>query len=379
MLSVPAGLQKKYSFLVDNPTIPFHTVVQQDDNDVPEKTLEQERDSSGKLCNRLILCVFAICLLWLTSLQMCVGIVGTNLAVPLLSSVVGTCQFAYDQVVEQRDFYSACSQQQMSTCTKSLQAAHLAESVKAAAQGQFNAQFVSDFKSQVNNCSDAYLDGKKAVNAWTGSGVHYTIPYQTTCGSTAKQSVATLLGDTSESRVSVLAASEQFAFSSDSSVLRLAAYGSALTAYNAEYVYNKTSQLQSLSKAIVAGVAVPGLEIFDTRVLALEGTIQQLAVCTGMGNYSNVCLYGTTLRSKYETLRATMAKQLEKIEEKIEEVEVVVDVYAGKVEAAIAAADSFYDSVAGATGLVSWVVSNTGVTQLCGKGSPNWCSFSKVG
>jgi len=359
--------------MVQQPESVVHDPVQNDESPDPDKT---ERESTGKLLNRLILCIFAICLLWLTSLQVCVGIVGTNVAVPELSSVTGTCQFAYQQVALQRDYYAACSQQQISTCTRSLQAAHLSESLKTATQSNSNTHFVAAIKTQAQNCSQSYLDGKRAVSAWTGSG--QLIPYQPTCSGAEKQDVAGLLGDTSESRASVLAASEEYSASSDTSVLRLAAYSSALTSYNAEYVRNKTAQLQLLSIQVVRGVGDVRVEAFDLRVAKIENTIQQLSACAGLEEGESECTYGASLRATYETLRRRMGKQLDAVEEEIAEVEAVVDAYAAQVNLAIIAANRFYDSVAGAQGLAAWVAANTGVSQLCGKSSPNWCSFSKA-
>ncbi|KAJ1416807.1 hypothetical protein B484DRAFT_152458 [Ochromonadaceae sp. CCMP2298] len=348
--------------MVQQPESVVHDPVQNDESPDPDKT---ERESTGKLLNRLILCIFAICLLWLTSLQVCVGIVGTNVAVPELSSVTGTCQFAYQQVALQRDYYAACSQQQISTCTRSLQAAHLSESLKTATQSNSNTHFVAAIKTQAQNCSQSYLDGKRAVSAWTGSG--QLIPYQPTCSGAEKQDVAGLLGDTSESRASVLAASEEYSASSDTSVLRLAAYSSALTSYNAEYVRNKTAQLQLLSiqvaphhctvlyytilyytdtlvyytntllyttilyttilyttihapptqPQVVRGVGDVRVEAFDLRVAKIENTIQQLSACAGLEEGESECTYGASLRATYETLRRRMGKQLDAVEEEI--------------------------------------------------------------
>ena len=46
---------------------------------------------------------------------------------------------------------------------------------------------------------------------------------------------------------------------------------------------------------------------------------------------------------------------------------------------AISKADNFYDSIVSTTGIVTWVIKNFDVfnNNLCGKTSPDWCSFSK--
>lgn len=50
--------------------------------DVLSKSIKSNDDDNYRFdlfCNRLICCSFAVSLLWLTSLQICVGIVGLNI------------------------------------------------------------------------------------------------------------------------------------------------------------------------------------------------------------------------------------------------------------------------------------------------------------
>ena len=56
-----------------------------------------------------------------------------------------------------------------------------------------------------------------------------------------------------------------------------------------------------------------------------------------------------------------------------------IDAYQAQVASAISKADNFYDSIVSTTGIITWVIKNFNVfnNNLCGKTSPDWCSFSK--
>ena len=96
----------KYSSSAKKVTIKSHRSVRLTNDNV----VEHDEDSScGRFCNRLILCLLSVSMLWASSLQICVAIVSTNISVPSFSSVVDNCQFAYDTMMEQRDQYKKCS------------------------------------------------------------------------------------------------------------------------------------------------------------------------------------------------------------------------------------------------------------------------------
>ena len=138
----------------------------------------------SKLCNRMIMCVFAICILWLTSLQICVAIVGTNIKIPSFSAVVTNCKYAYAVVQEQSDFYAACTQRQIDICTDNLDAAFVQETFRVQENQQINLQYLNAYQNMVNNCSSSVGLAKGAVSAWSGLGVQYVIPYFPNCTGT---------------------------------------------------------------------------------------------------------------------------------------------------------------------------------------------------
>lgn len=138
----------------------------------------------------MIMCVFAICILWLTSLQICVAIVETNIKIPSFSSVITNCKYAYSVVKEQSNYYSDCTSRQVAMCRENLDVSYVNEKFRVHENQLSNTQFLNAYQQSVGNCSSSVSAAKGAVSAWTGLGVTYSIPYYANC--TGKSSVGFL-------------------------------------------------------------------------------------------------------------------------------------------------------------------------------------------
>lgn len=150
------------------------------------KVVDPKSDDSGnKLCNRMIMCIFAICILWLTSLQICVAIVSTNIKIPSFSSVITNCKYAYGVVKEQSNYYSDCTSRQVAMCQENLDASYVNEKFRVHENQLANTQYLSAYQQSVGNCSSSVSAAKGAVSTWTGLGVTYTIPYYANCTGTS--------------------------------------------------------------------------------------------------------------------------------------------------------------------------------------------------
>jgi len=139
------------------------------------------KEAATKLCNRMIMCIFAVLLLFGTSLQVCVAIVSTSIKAPSFSSVVKNCKYAFGVVQEQSDYYAECTERQITTCKEVLDSAYIRETFRVQVNQQSNAQFLNAFQNAVGNCSSAVTLAKGAVGAWTAQGVKYEIPYYGNC------------------------------------------------------------------------------------------------------------------------------------------------------------------------------------------------------
>ena len=81
-------------------------------------------------------------------------------------------------------------------------------------------------------------------------------------------------------------------------------------------------------------------------------------------------------------LKEDMDIQVLVMQNHIDEYNKVISSYIDQVSVAVGKANKFYDSVAGAQGIIQWIVNNfDGLSlgsELCGKSKPSWCDFSKT-
>jgi hypothetical protein len=69
----------------------------------------------GTLINRLLMCCFAIVLLWASSFSTAVYIANSSVSSPLFTSVRDSCDATYDQSKKQKQDYVACVDRQVSS------------------------------------------------------------------------------------------------------------------------------------------------------------------------------------------------------------------------------------------------------------------------
>ena len=378
-------------------TIPPTTLVEDDNcKEEEEEEVTSEEEPYYLLCNRLLLCSVAVCLLWATSLQICMGIVGVNINVPLLSSVTESCEFALHKVNQQREQYKQCAEIQLLNCHKQLDRSYTAERSRVDATERQNELFRVQVDHIVANCTTSYQMAIQAINAWTAANPHPTkqelVPYYfSNCSVPHRSQVQSLIGTSSAavtSKNTVIRQSEQYSKSVDDTVFRLVDYTDSLSAYNNEYIHNKTSRLKLLSEKILLDISAPRIASLGASFDPVRNLLDQLLACATLSdtnnynnnnnNNNNQCPYEASFYDVYDKLSSATNARLQGISLVMQDIQETFNEYVEQVEDAIATANAFYDSVQGPQGLVMWVYDNTGITQLCGTTTPNFCTFSKV-
>lgn len=385
-------------------TTPPTTLVE-DDNCKEEEEVTSEEEPYYLLCNRLLLCSVAVCLLWATSLQICMGIVGVNINVPLLSSVMESCEFALHKVNQQREQYKQCAEIQLLNCHKQLDRSYTAERSRVDATERQNELFRVQVDHIAANCTTSYQMAIQAINVWTTANPNPTKqeqelvhpPYYyffSNCSASHRSQVQSLIGTTTTSssaaavvttKNTVIRQSKQYSKSVDDTVFRLVDYTDSLSAYNNEYIHNKTSRLKLLSEKILLDISAPRIASLGVSFDPVRILLDQLLACATLSdtssinnNNNNQCPYEASFYDIYDKLSSTTNARLQGISLVMQDIQETFNEYVEQVEDAIATANAFYDSVEGPQGLVMWVYDNTGITQLCGTTTPNFCTFSKV-
>jgi uncharacterized protein YecT (DUF1311 family) len=345
-------------------------------NTSPKKTIAPV----SKLLNRLIVCCFAICYLWATSLQTCVKIVNIFITLPSYTKVEKQCSDAYHTVEIERMRYRDCVNGGMNACDTILVTAYQYELLRTKASVEANDVFLTSFTSLVSNYSSALSDSKLALNAWTSNGVMYTIPYNDQCVGTDKERVTDFLGDTSgSSSASLFSASQLYTELSDNRVAHLADYAIALNSYNAQYLNNKTKSLQRLADRLVVDVSLPHIETLSLSFDPIYSVLDEVVNCVSLNN--GTCSIGVGARDLFDDMNVYLAARLTGIQNIYVTIRSQLRSFQIVLTASLSAMNQFYDSVSGVQGIVAWVIKNTGglfslSSQLCGRATPNWCDFS---
>lgn len=258
----------------------------------------------GKLINRLLMCCLAICLLWITTLQVSVAIVSQQIPVPTIDSVIDSCSFAYSVIELQREYFTACVDRQLTVCAVQYNKAYLTESDRVTQAEVTNSYLTRSFQSVVTNCSSSFLHAKQSLKAWSEGGVGYSLPFHSNCSATDRQKVLNIIGSSSsgQSKTSIFDSAKDYSSYSDTTASHFSSYASALAAYNNEYVNNKTRNLQRQVQAMVSDVSVP-------HMLKLNHSLQPIysvMVCIHTYMYIHIYIHTHTKRAiKFEYLYDT--------------------------------------------------------------------------
>jgi hypothetical protein len=93
------------------------------------KIVENDEDqrNSRIFCNRVIVCFIALGLLWMTSLQIAIGIIDVFIKSPRMDAVINACKQSYDVVAVSKKQSGDCVDRQLARCNLNLKKLFLAE------------------------------------------------------------------------------------------------------------------------------------------------------------------------------------------------------------------------------------------------------------
>ncbi|RYH17107.1 hypothetical protein EON65_29100, partial [archaeon] len=337
--------------------------------------------SSEMTLNRIILCTFCIVLLWSTSLQNAVYLVSDNVPKPSLYTVYDTCYFTWKFVNRQREDYENCVNSQLRQCDVDFDLADAAELQRVYVAQEHQANYTSTYTDLVQNCTAYQSNLTDLLRQWQSGGQDYRMLYQDGCVGEQREQIANILGDMHDGNTAAITTSSEYTVSSTRRVSRLVSYSKDLNNYNIEYVRNKTSSIKLSIDDITTNLTI--LPPLTPTLDLLTQHIQDMQSCLTLDPaLSSQCTIQPSLGTVYNDTRLILTNQLLAYQTQIRMMEQNIETYRLLVVNAISAADNFYDSIAGARGLVHWLVQTArlvGSTKaLCGKGSPDWCDFSKM-
>jgi len=266
-----------------------------------------------RLQNRVVLCMVALCLLWMTSLQVSLGVVEwAGLDTPTLGTVVDQCVGkSFEVADQQRRQFEECARLETRQCESLGQASFAAESARVLTMQRQNEAVVQQLQQWQAGCGGLFEATKSALTAWRGEratrGKIYgtgSIDSEPTTGmdNSCLGPIDALLQDVPtaaptpsafyelapttrpSSRQSIWQAAASYSQSSDNTVSHLASYSAALTSYNVAYLANKTHSLQ-LSAGLAVSTAIDAMSLPEytaPSLASLDTTLSSLLSCIAL-------------------------------------------------------------------------------------------------
>ena len=346
----------------------------------------------GPLAHRAYLCALSLTLLWTTTLKVAIGIVGIFFNTPPFSAVHSTCEAAYVEVLSQRDKYGDCVERELSVCDQELNEAYESEKQRSNDVLESNAKKLDLIGGQVTACGTTVEATGASLQQWSVAGGSNTISYSYGPQCTADQMslLKARVKDAHEIKSEGMAGLRQYISDTEDTLNSVAAYSEGLSAYNKQYIQNHTGGLVSSSYRVKLDgdmAVASAISKVKAEMNALVLSTEQLIICLGLSNSTTSterkkCVSGRGVYDIYTEIVSFVELEKRTFLRDIDEYKNVLNDYVGKVEGAIAAADNFYDAINGGRGLMRYLVKDLSLfgssAELCGKTTPNWCSFSKV-
>lgn len=369
--------------------------------------------------NRIFVCLLAVIFLWITTLQLAVDITKGYISVPALSYITSSCDNAYQTVKKQREEYEACAARQTTACDIELESTYQSELARVesvqrgiadmllAAQmreAQCSTHWTSLHSSVlaykdpvVQNRETAVLSSADPSLAYDASAPTVVLQYNPQCSFTQISKLRSLLDDvvvegtlanmTRQERSGQL---DAYSRRSDNRVIRMAQHVKNVNTYNVQYVSNKTQYLQTLSRQVLQQVTQVRLPGMDLQLQQIKVPLSDMLACFGVKEGQNRTTINATcsipelldIDEAYRAMQREAQAGAQQAREAVAQFQDELEVFTSAVQSALARADALFASIAGATGIITWLVDNADVFSInadaCGHGEPDWCSFSPV-
>ena len=362
---------------------------QDDDDDVDVEDSENVKEATA-LRWRMSVCVFALLLLWTTTLELADTIITSTTTVPSFASVYQTCEFSYNEVLVQQRWYEECAINQLQTCAVSHEETLKQSLEELEMKQQHNIDKYVEIQNFQEACSVNILELFGTLETYVSqlqSPNH--IVYQSSCPSATREQIEFMLGaDTSTTSGHALSRSEEYVQQSQITVSKLAAHSAALGAYNTEYLANKTEHLRSELRVQMTAVSRKHQDLSEDLLFVLHTHLEQLIACVSLMDpptstpSPNCDAFPSTLLETFAELRQSSLIAELRMRDFVTSLEDSLHDYSQSVDTAVQHADDFFTTVTRVGGAMDWVDENlvsllvgTSV-NLCNIGpSPSWCSY----
>ena len=345
----------------------------------------EKKRKCNYLSNRLLVGALAICMLWLTSMQICVSLVQSYIASPVLQQAVDQCVFTFDVTNQQKNDYDTCVNLELQTCRDEFDAALQLELERSRAKESENKKSVQQAQSVQEACGNDVVNAKVVIKAWEyqGSSLHPLMTYPS-CSSQKREDLDILLNQNAFVSTALSATSEVASYSVSSNLI-LSQLSAQLTSIQLSYegvISSNQAHFITGSQLWMNNATLQTSFLLNQSSSSVNDIVATLLSCVGSSNTASVtpCIFGSSLIDLYIAQKAAMDAQLIEITSRQQQTASAIASYENDVSNAFQNFDSFYQSVVGPNGLIGQLTS--AMTQLglpvntCGLTNPSWCIFT---
>jgi len=232
--------------------------------------------------NRLLICMFAIFLLWTTTLSFSAEVAQLFIRIPDSHHVINTWKEAYFITEGQREAHLECAVAQTTACLVNLNRTTDDLIADAARRAKVNAQIVKSSETTSEQCSLGMLEAFGATTQWLKfDRVANRIRYRTdTCSESELAQLREWVNDLGEVSNSAYTLTKDFV-NSTSEIIRIAvASAEARAEYDEQYVEDKTEFVKVQALQVRVAARPPDLSPAIQNIFApVGGVLDELIAC----------------------------------------------------------------------------------------------------
>jgi hypothetical protein len=324
--------------------------------------------------------LIAVYLLWLTSLKCVYLIVERFIAFPSYDSIYNSCEFAYNDVIDQRNKFENCAITQIDSCNTIFQNDLNIELSRINNILKINADKITIITNANEILSTQLTSLKQSLYYYHIKTIYNEIPYNLNCSTSNLLQVKDFIDDQSISPLNTVSSSSTYVDNNNNLLQHIITYTESLTNYNEEYIINKLSTLDTLSIQSINRISNKYSLNIQNTIQSMTNTMDIYKACISLDETNTKKCTGISrsMLTQYNEYKTTLDTLMTAYSNSFTTAKQELSDYVTRVKVAVTNANMFYDAIMGSAGVVYYVVNTVGVKKsvLCSYGGVNWCDMS---
>ena len=329
------------------------------------------------ILSRILACLFAIILLWLTSLRVVVHFITSIVQVPSYTTVEKECKISWDIIEDQNTKYKSCAIDETSQCFQYLYKKEN-DIIDNINNSILNNEIVyNKMKNISNECDIRKLYYIDIINTYLDASVLHLVEYNN--GSDFhdnKYKLQSILKNVNNDVKANLFTKTMKTL--DSSIIEMSNIGEHvhnLGQYNEDYVRNKSVQFPQDLSANVNLMTKQEIQQMTSELNIITNKLKSITNCI-QSLEDDQCVLGTSVLSVYESIHEAILADVTFLKKFLDDfIDEIAYAYGhiSELYNILEDAKSFYDTIQKLPGILQSPLSGTGI-NICRIDGSNWCN-----